>query len=132
MRRFQRVVGQPFSDLRLHLGQSGLHRLDHADLGIGLRIADGLDIARQLVLPLGQSDHILRHASHLMGDVIHRLRGLTGTAQGCDQQDQDQHQRGQPAKHGQHSGIAEWVRGITNLDHVRPNNLSISDSFSST
>jgi len=122
---------QTLLHLPLNVRQPGFHRLDHLGLGIGLRVRDGAQPPGELVLALPEQLHRVAKPADLARQVLGHARRAPGPDHHHDQKDKDQCDHGGRAKPRQHQRIGE-IEGDTSLAHVRPNNLSMSASLSST
>ena len=131
-RRFHRVLGQAVVHLLLHRGQARFHRLNHLCLGIGLGIRDHLQPATQLFLAIAQLLHMAAQGGKLLSQGRGHPCRAPGGADRQHQQDQDQQHRPGPGQRGNHQRVVLRDGISLKLDHVRPNNRSISLSFSST
>ena len=84
------------------------------------------------MLPIRQPLHPLPQLPHLIGERLCQPRRPIGGAQREDEQQKDQQQHRRADHHCQNGGIVKRIGLTANLDHVRPNSRSISDSRNST
>ena len=127
-----RIIGQPVLHPLLHIRQPPLHRLDHLGLRIGLRVADRLDVAAQGLLPRTQLLHMAAQHTQLLRQRLRQPRRPPRRPHRHDQQHKEHQNNPGPDQNRQNHRIAERICLPANLDHVRPNSLSISLSFNST
>ena len=125
-RRPHRGTLQGLAHEPLHLGQAVLHQLDHRGLRQALRLGDVMEAACQPLLPFRQALHALRQPGHFLHQQgRHPARGA-------------QHHQQQAKYEHKHPARQQNLRRVPRVglpeqgDHRRPNNRSISASFSST
>lgn len=91
-----------------------------------------MQTAREPLLPIRQRLHPSGDMAEIACQRFHGPRRAPGGPHGCDEKGENRQHEKQPHESCDDTGVVERVGGSGNLDHVRPNNLSISASFSST
>ncbi len=132
LRRASRGALQVLGHRMAHLRQPLFHQLQQMRLRRRLRLGHMIEPACQLMLPIRQPLHPLPQLPHLIGQRFRQPRRPIGGPQREDQKEKDQKHHPCADHHRQNSRIVKSIRLITDLNHVRPNSRSISDSRNST